>query len=182
VLLVVSVLAGGGAAAWLARLHTRRLAAAGTVLLVLVLLAEYRTPPDVWPAPRPAAVPELGLARGSVVVEMPMAPPERLDQSVDADYMVNRIGAWPKLVNGYSGFYPAAYLTFADRTRDFPDERSIREMARVGVSVLAVHERWYGPRFGAIVAELDSRADVERIGEYFAGEKRVAVYQVLRRF
>lgn len=180
VLLAVGVFAGNGVAALLARLKTRRTAAACTALTLLLLLVEYRTPPDLWPAPQPAQVPELGFARGSVVVELPLAPLERLDQSVDAEYMVSRIGAWPSLINGYSGFYPAAYLTFADRTRDFPDERSIREMARVGVNVLAVHQRWYGPRFGEIVAELDSRTDVERIGEYFAGENRVAVYQVLR--
>jgi hypothetical protein len=46
--------------------------------------------------------------------------------------------------------------------------------------VLAVHARRYGPRFAAIVAELNARTDVERIGEYGEREKRVAVYQVMK--
>lgn len=144
------------------------------------MLVEYRNRPDLWEARPPASQPVLGFARGSVVVEMPMAPPERLDLSVDAEYMVNRIGAWPSLVNGHSGFYPDAYVLFAERTRNFPDPRSIREMARLGVDVLAVHEDRYGRvRYWEIVGELNARTDVERIGEYFEGEQRVAVYQVM---
>lgn len=180
VLLILSVFAGAGAAAWLARLKTRRSAAMCTALIVTLMLVEYRHPPDLWHAPPPPDVPELGFARGSVVVEMPMAPPERLDQSADAGYMISRIGAWPSLVNGYSGFYPEDYVKFLDRTRGFPDERSIREMARVGVDVLAVHERGVGARFKPIIAELNRRTDVERIGEYYEGETLIAVYQVIK--
>ena len=112
---------------------------------------------------------------------MPMAPPERLDLSVDASYMIDRIGSWPSLVNGYSGFYPSDYRVAADRTRAFPDERSIRELARIGVSVVAVHERWYAERYRGIVAELNSRTDVERVGEYGEAGRRVAVFQVMKR-
>ena len=53
VLLVISVLAGGGAAYLLARLGNRRQATLFSVCLVLLLLVEYRDPPDLW-APPPA--------------------------------------------------------------------------------------------------------------------------------
>ena len=181
VLLVISVFAGSGAAWLFARVPSRGAARLTAAIIVLVLLVEYRTRPDLWDAPSQAGPPELGITRGAVMVEMPMAPPDRLDRSVDAYYMVTRIGEWPRLVNGHSGFYPGDYLTFLDRTRAFPDERAIREMARVGVTIVAVHDRWYGPRFAEILAALDSRTDVERIGEYDDRGRPVALYQVLQR-
>lgn len=179
-LLVISVFAGSGAAWLLARVASRRAAAMATAVIVGLLLLEYRTPPDLWEAPEQTPRPELGVIRGAVMAEMPMAPPDRLDRSVDAHYMVSRIGEWPMLVNGHSGFYPADYLTFLDRTREFPDERSIREMARVGVTIVAVHERWYGARFPEIIAALKARTDVERIGDYNDRSRQVALYQVIR--
>jgi hypothetical protein len=179
VLLVVAVLAGHGAAAILSRLANRRNAAAFTTLCLLLLVVEYRSAPDLWEGPGSPDVPQLGLIRGSVVLEMPIATPERLDRSVDAYYMLDRVGAWPSLVNGYSGYYPPDYLTMAERVRLFPDDRAIREIARVGVTVLAVHERWYGPpRYKEIVAALDARHDVEPIGNYDDHGQGVAVYHV----
>ncbi|MEO8677908.1 MAG: hypothetical protein ABI665_02605 [Vicinamibacterales bacterium] len=178
VLLVISVLVGAGAAAMLSRLKDRRAAAMVTAVCLLVLVVEYRNAPDLWEVTTSPSVPQLGLTRGSVVLEMPIATPERLDQSVDADYMLARVGAWPSLVNGYSGYYPPDYLTMADRIRLFPDDRAIREIARIGVTVLTVHERWYGPRYQEIVAALDARADVEPIGSYTVNRKEVAVYHV----
>jgi hypothetical protein len=178
VLLVISALAGSGAAILLSRLR-RSHAALATAGLVLVLLVEYRTPPDLWEAPPPAHQPEFGFAPGTVVVEMPMAPPDRLDVSRDAEYMMNRIGAWPSLVNGYSGHYPGHYILFASRVQGFPDDRAIREMARAGVDLVTVHERWYGERFAGIVKGLDARSDVEKVGDYVEGENLVAVYKVI---
>ncbi len=133
---------------------------------MLVLVVEYRTPPDVWAAPPSGEAQHMGLTRGAVAIELPLALPERLDRSADAWYMVARIGAWPSLVNGYSGYYPPDYLTLADRIRLFPDDRAIREIARIGVTVLAVHERFYGPQFKEIVDALERRDDVERVGQY----------------
>ena len=179
-LLVVAVFAGFGVAFICARLATARRATLVAAALSAVLLVEYRHPPDLWEAPPPTDAAVLGVARGRVVAEMPMAPPERLDLSVDASYMIDRIGAWPLLVNGYSGFYPHEYRVTADRVRAFPDERAIRELARRGVHVVAVHERRYGERYSAIVTELETRTEVERAGEYGEVGKRVAVFQVMK--
>lgn len=179
VLLVISVLVGAGAAAILSRVRSPRVAAALTTLCLLILVGEYRNTPDLWEATISPEVPNLGLTSGSVVLEMPIATPERLDKSVDAYYMFNRIGAWPSLVNGYSGYYPPDYLTMAERLRLFPDTRAIREIARIGATVLTVHERWYGAaRYKEIVAALDGRADVEPVGKYLDNGLAVAVYHV----
>ena len=179
VLLVVAVLAGSGVSFIASRLSSapwRRLVVAG---LALLLVVEYRTPPDLWEAPPPTDAVALGFTRGAIVAEMPLATPERLDLSVDASYMIDRIGSWPSMINGYSGFYPPEYRVIADRTRAFPDERAIRELARIGVTVVAVHERWYAERYRGIIAELSSRTDVERVGEYGEAPRRVAVFQVV---
>lgn len=179
-LLVVSVFAGFGMSFLAARLGHARRAAVLAVVLGAVMLVEYRHQPDLWEAPAPTVAPELGLVRGHVVAEMPIAPPERFDLSVDASYMVERIGTWPRLINGYSGFHPDHYRVMADRVRAFPDERSIRELARLGAQVVTVHEQWYRDRYAAIVSDLQSRTDVERAGEYGEAGKRVAVFQILK--
>lgn len=178
-LLVVAVFAGYGMSFISARIGSVRRAAAAATILGAVMLIEYRHPPDLWDAPPPSVVPEMGIARGYVVAEFPIASPERFDLSKDAAYMVERIGTWPLLVNGYSGFHPADYRVMADRVREFPDERSIRELARLGVQVLAVHERWYLGSYPAIVAELNERTEVEQAGEYGDAGQRVAVFQIL---
>jgi hypothetical protein len=179
-LLVAAVLAGSGMAAIAARLSRPR-AWLLSFLVCAVLVVEYRSPPDLWEAPPPTVAPELGFTRGVVVAEMPIAPPERLDLSVDAAYMVERIGAWPFLINGYSGYHPRPYLELAASVRNFPDERAIRALARAGVTVLTVHEFWYRERFSGVVSALNLRADVERIGEYGGDGRRVAVFQLLKR-
>jgi hypothetical protein len=179
-LLVVAVFAGFGMSFLAARLANARRAAVLAAVLGVVMLVEYRHPPDLWEAPPPTVVPELGLVRGHVVAEMPIAPPERLDLSVDASYMVDRIGTWPRLVNGYSGFHPFAYRVMADRVRAFPDGRSIRELSRLGVTVVTVHEWRYRERYATIIRELRLRTDVEPAGEYGEVGKRVAVFQILK--
>jgi hypothetical protein len=181
VLLTISVFAGWGASVVLSRARTeiaRRLAVA---VMLLILVIEYRTPPDLWVAPDSGGGEHLGLTRGNVVIELPVALPERLDRSVDAWYMVSRIGAWPSLVNGYSGYYPPDYLTMADRIRAFPDDRAINEIVRMGATVMTVHQRWYGDGFRAVVDALEQRSDVERVGESREGSDAVVVYRLARR-
>jgi hypothetical protein len=178
VLLTLSVFAGWGTLAALSRASTpigRRLIVAG---LLAVLIVEYRTPPDLWAAPASGPAEHLGLTRGTVALHLPVAVPERLDRSADAWYMVASIGAWPSLVNGYSGYYPPDYLTLADRIRQFPDDRAVKEIARVGVTVIAVHERFYAEQFKEIVDALARRADVERVGEYREFGYAVVVYRI----
>jgi hypothetical protein len=181
VLLTIAVFAGWGTTVALDRTRSPAGRSLVTAMLLLVLVVEYRTPPDVRAAPRSGEAQHMGLTRGAVAIELPMALPERLDRSADAWYMVARIGAWPSLVNGYSGYYPPDYLTLADRIRLFPDDRAMREVARVGVTVLAVHERFYGQQFKEIVDALDRRDDVERVGQYQEDRFAVVVYRIVRR-
>ena len=52
---------------------------------------------------------------------------------------------WQPIVNGYSGFYPASYLSRLDDVSGFPDERSIQRLRRDGVRYLIVHLREFDP-------------------------------------
>jgi hypothetical protein len=54
-------------------------------------------------------------------------------------YMLHSIAHWQKTVHGYSGIVPAAHETLYDRLRTFPDEDSLRDLARLGVSRVVVH-------------------------------------------
>ena len=58
----------------------------------------------------------------------------------------------------------------------FPDTRAIREIARVGVTVLTVHERWYPARFKEIVALRRARR-CRTDGRYWS-RQAVALYHV----
>jgi hypothetical protein len=180
VLLTISVFAGWGAAVVLSRMRTVRASRMALAIMLIVLVVEYRTPPDLWAAPESGKEQHLGLTRGAVAIELPMPLPERIEENVDPWYMVSRIGAWPSLVNGYSGYYPDDYVILLDRIRLFPDDRALREIARVGVTVLAVHQRWYGSRFEEIVSALEQRSDVERVGQYQEDAYQVVVYRVIR--
>ena len=166
VLMVVSVIAAQGMSWILDRTRAGSLRSGLLVLAVAMLLVEYRTPPDLWEVTTAPDLPQLGLTRNEVLLEMPIATPERFDLSRDADYMLTRVGQWPHLVNGYSGYYPPDYITMAERTKLFPDTRAIREIARIGVTVLTVHERWYGERYKEVVGALEQRTDVEPLGKY----------------
>jgi hypothetical protein len=181
VLLTLSVFAGWGASVVLARMRTVGASSMTLAIMVIVLVVEYRMPPDPWAAPESGKEQHLGITRGAVAIELPMALPERIEETVDAWYMVSRIGAWPSLVNGYSGYYPDDYIILLDRIRLFPDDRALREIARVGTTVIAVHQRWYGSRFEQIISALDERKDVERVGHYQEDSYEVVVYRIVRR-
>jgi hypothetical protein len=50
------------------------------------------------------------------------------------------------LLNGYSGFFPAAADAVVDALKKFPDVRSKRLLARVPVRFVVVEKAWLGPR------------------------------------
>jgi len=54
-------------------------------------------------------------------------------------YMLHSTVHWQKTVHGYSGIVPAAHEALYDRLRTFPDDESLRELARFGVSRVVVH-------------------------------------------
>lgn len=177
VMLAVSVFAAAGAMV-LFRRATTALATTLAVILGLVLFAEYRMRPSVWTL-RPGvhdSLAILGVPPDAVLLELPVAQPERLDLSVDAHYMFDRIGEWPLLVNGSSGHYPPAYIALLEQLRTFPDARSFMAVVAYGVTHLTVHEKWLEARYPATMNALLRRNDISIVGVYREDGGEVAVF------
>ncbi len=138
----VTLLAGYGLARLLRGIRTRALRSAllvgilGAVCLEgwmkpLQRLELSTTPPDVYRHLR-------GLPN-SLILELPVAEPDRTGISLDAFYMYYSTFHWHRLLNGYSGFLPAHYTRLLEILRTFPDERSIRELRLRKAEYVLVH-------------------------------------------
>ena len=110
------------------------------IALGLAMLMEYRVRPlELVPYPNdpPPLYAWLAQQPRGVVAELPMTP-DALPGS-DPAYSYLSTFHWQPIVNGYSGFYPASYLSRLADTAEFPDERALRRLQRDGVRYLVVH-------------------------------------------
>jgi hypothetical protein len=101
-----------------------------------------------------------------------------LDSSLDAHYMMGRIGSWPKMLNGYSGHYPRGYIELLEATADFPSERAIAEMVFRGATHLVIHEAWLGDRYRSLVESLARMPQLGIVGAYKEQGGEVAVFRL----
>jgi hypothetical protein len=176
VLLPIAVLASLGAARLLGQMK-RQTAALVTVALLAVLVVEYRMRPLLWNLAPSDALPWMPPAN-AVLLEYPLAPPGRFDLNIDAHYMVGRIGAWPKMLNGYSGHHPRDYMQLLEDMADFPSERALAAMAARGVTHIALHEGWMVDRYRPLVGTLITTPRLELVGGYDERDGEVAVFRV----
>jgi hypothetical protein len=142
-MLALAVLAGYGfdriAVAWPNR---RRAIATGVAGLLLAEFAfaplqgvAYRADPpslDRWldTRPKPFAVVDLPVPDSSNFA--------RRDQ-VAAEYMLHSMAHWQPILEGYSGIYPPGYPELYWPLTRFPDDASLRMLARIGVTYAVVH-------------------------------------------
>ena len=182
VVLATSVLAGWGMTAIqqaVSRRAVRWLVAAASVAILVI---EFRAGTDIWAAPPPFHSPQFGIDRQAVLLEMPAPLPDHMDLTRDSYFMMRRIGSWPRMLNGYSGFLPKSYLLTLERIHAFPDDRSLAEIRRLGVTRLTIHERWMPTeRFDAWTAVLQLREGFTYLGMDQDGDARVAVFAVSRK-
>lgn len=73
----------------------------------------------------------------AVLLELPLYHPSRFQ--LNAPYMLHATLHWRPLVNGYSGFLPASYITHYERLGSFPDDASLAYLRQLGVTHVAVH-------------------------------------------
>jgi hypothetical protein len=154
----------------LADLLPRRARPALAAGLGVLLLLEYRVRPlELVPYPNsaPPLYAWLSEQPRGVVAELPM----RSSGLPDADpaYSYFSTFHWQPIVNGYSGFYPASYLSRLGDVAGFPDERSLQRLRADGVRYLVVHLIEFEPerresilsdlRNGFGLAELTRRSD-----------------------
>ncbi|MPZ20350.1 MAG: hypothetical protein GEV06_20900 [Luteitalea sp.] len=127
-----------------------------------LLVVEY------WSAPlplrhvpnRPLLVYEwLGRQPPSVVVELPMWL-SGADPQHDAEYEYYSTFHWQRLVNGYSGYYPRAYLDLMEQMRGFPSGASLEALHALGVDFIVVHLDKYDPDdLEVLLEEMDERPE-----------------------
>jgi hypothetical protein len=116
--------------------------------LVLVTLEALRIPVGYTPPHiTPGAYTVLGQEPGAVLVELPLYEPKSFQQN--APYMLHATVHWRPILNGYSGFLPASYVTHYERLRSFPDPASLAYLREVGVTHVAVHATAFAEKSGA---------------------------------
>jgi hypothetical protein len=116
------------------------------VCAVLLVIEYWSAPLPLRTVPqRPLLVHQwLAQQPPSVVLELPMwfsgADPQH-----DAEYEYYSTFHWQSLVNGYSGYYPRAYIGLLERMRHFPSGPSIEALHEIGVDFIVIHLDRYKP-------------------------------------
>ena len=154
-LLAVALLGGIG----LALLRPRRALAAAAI--VLVNLEALQAPFTYTPFNGiPGVYRLLAAEPGAVVVaEQPFYPRSGIFQN--GRYVLASTAHWRPLMNGYSGYTPASYQTYADAFWYFPRDWAIDAMKRAGVTHVVVHVDAFRRDGMDVVPALEARGDFE---------------------
>lgn len=174
-LLAASVLAGLGLAALNRRSpSSRRMAAASIALVVAANVEALRAPFEYR---RFEGIPRVYTLLASepavVLAEVPFYPRQAVFEN--AEYVLNSTAHWRPLMNGYSGYTPASYTTFADAFWYFPEERAIQAMRRAGVTHVMFHPGRFGRGAEDVVAELAARPEFELMA---VGTRGIRLYRL----
>jgi len=177
--LALAILAGYGAARLLRMVRGRQASAAVFLFLAIVISAEYGSVPmlkTVWASP-PPIYDALPAQSSSVLLELPLLQP---DISLEPIYMYFSTFHWNALVNGYSGFSPPSYQRLRERMEHFPDEVSIAELRRRGVTHVVVHGALYGQgEYEHVVARLDRCQQLQHVTDVRWRGRQTRLYRLL---
>lgn len=181
-LAAIAVLAGLGIHRLRRARPTRAWRLAVTAVFAVAMLAEYWSPVELRPGP-PAEAPDLyRFLRGvapAVVLELPAPRAGRLPGH-DPQYEFYSSYHWNPLVNGYSGYYPRAYILTIEALVRFPDDRSVARLQQLGTSYIVVHRALYEPdEYGALLVKMTERPELEPAGVFRDWQGDAAVF-VLR--
>jgi len=161
----------------------RRGATAVAAAVVALVVGESATalPVRRLPSTPPPIYTLLGTMPPSVIVHLPLPRADALPGD-EPNFQYFAEHHQHRLVNGYSGFYPPRYLQLLDRTRQFPDDRSLDAIRDIGADYILVHEQYYptGAAFAAVIAGLEGRRDVDPVVTSTDDGGTVWVYRVRR--
>ena len=168
--LSLAILAGLGVARLTRQLSHRRTAllAAAVIALIFVECHPVLTLAPAWRAMPAVYGPLLG-AGDPVVAVFPMSA-ELGDN--DAKYMYFSTWHWKRLVNGYSGTFPASYARLTASMREFPSHAALEHLKRMGVQDVVLHgEFMQAESYDRMITALDGDGRVALVRE-FAGQPR----------
>lgn len=132
----------------------------------------------VWPSP-PPIYDALPAQSSNVLLELPLLEPDISNEPIFMDFSTFH---WNPLVNGYSGFSPPSYPGLRDSVRTFPDEASIAELRRRGVTHVVVHGAFFSPEsYDRTVALMDRCADLQYVTEVQWQRHETRLYRLMPR-
>ena len=159
-LLAMSVLAAIGVAQVRRRTHAATAAAVGIAAVVLANGEALRAPFEYRSF---TGIPRLYALVADqphvVLAEVPFYPRQAVFEN--AEYVLNSTAHWQPLMNGYSGYTPASYVTFADAFWYFPEEWAIQAMKDAGVTHVVVHVAAFHKDHQPVLKAIEHRADFE---------------------
>lgn len=149
------------------------------IAIPAVLLLEYWVAP-LRLVPYPNTPPPLyaWLARqpAGVVAEFPMPTPEALPGN-EPRYAYMSTFHWMPTINGYSGYYPASYVSRLEALRNLPDEVAMQTLKRDDVRYLIIHTSLYEPdRLGALLSGLSANPAFVQLGRFSDGLGAAVVF------
>jgi hypothetical protein len=162
-LLGMAALAGMGLAAVLQRMPPRRAALVGVTLVALANLESLRAPFEYTRFDGiPAIYSLLNEEPGRVVlVEAPFYPPQAVFEN--AGYVLASTVHWRPLMNGYSGYIPTSYRTYAASFWFFPEDFAIQEMRKAGVTHIMIHPQRFYQDAGSVMEKVSASPYLERV-------------------
>lgn len=97
----------------------------------------------------------------------------------DTFYMYAQTWHWQPLANGYSGYYPKAYIDLLEALAGMPDARSSRAMEHTGVQLVILHRELFpAGQYEPLVKALEIYPDYHllRVTTDHIGEARVYAF------
>lgn len=138
-LVMLAAVAGFGLADLLRRLSRPGWRAAAAVVVVAAATADAWRAPLTYPEFRGIApvYDRLAAYPDAVLAHFPMY--SRRFVHANSAYMLGSTRHWRPMLNGFSGFIPASYVTNLEELGGFPDDRSLSRLRVLGVTHVVVH-------------------------------------------
>lgn len=179
--LALAVLAASGAAWVLARVRPTAVRQLLGAAMVAILAAEYASslaPLQAWIQRPPIYARWLRTQPAGVVVDLPIARAGSLPLHEAEWSFYGRTHRHP-LVNGYSGYYPRAYLDLLEAMTFFPRGQSVAALRARDVRYIVMHDDRYAP---SDLMEFDSRMrgtpDLRFVGRFPDPDYPVTIFEI----
>jgi hypothetical protein len=161
--MTLAILSGYGATRLFRRWPRARFAILGAIAMATTVeaLADIRL--ERVPRQPPAIYGSLTADSPRVLAEFPTSE-QTGNQMLEPQFMYFATFHWQKLVNGYSGYFPASFIEFQRQTRDFPSDAALQYLRDRGVEYIGWHGTYTDPgRAERTAAILDARPDLELV-------------------